>query len=87
MEHEVNLQRVKRIHDYFNEREKMTMKLLLIFVAMDLLTVLIYPLVYAYGMFNRFVNRKEKVVQVNTLPLCGLDPIDSFERRMICALK
>lgn len=65
----------------------MTIKLTLIFVAMDLLTLLIYLPVYAHGMFNRFVNRKEKVVQVNTLPLCGLDPIDSFERRMICALK
>lgn len=39
----------------------MTMKLILFFIAMDLLTLLIYPFVYAHGIFNR-LNGKEKVL-------------------------
>ncbi len=52
----------------------MTMKLTLYFVAMDLLTLLIYPLVYVHGVFNRFLNRKEKATQANALSLAWAVP-------------
>ncbi len=53
------------------------MKLILFFIAMDLLTLLIYPIVYAHSTLNRFVNGKEKIVLVNTLSPVLADPINS----------
>lgn len=42
------------------------MRLFLLFVAMDLLTLLIYPFVYAHGIFNR-LNGKEKIALLRPL--------------------
>ena len=43
------------------------MRLILFFIAMDLLTLLIYPIVYAHGVLNRFANGKEKIVLLHPL--------------------
>lgn len=37
------------------------MKLNLLFILMDLLTLLAYPLVYAYGKLHSFVRSKERI--------------------------
>jgi len=55
----------------------MTMKLTLFFVAMDLLTLLIYPIVFAHAVLDRFVNGRDKLVLVNTLPPVLVNPINS----------
>lgn len=54
----------------------MTLKLILFFVTMDLLTLLIYPIVFAHGILNRLVNGREKLVLVNRLSPV-LAPINS----------
>lgn len=43
------------------------MKLNLFFIAMDLLTLLIYPIVYAHGLLRRFAKGKERIELVNSL--------------------
>lgn len=43
------------------------MKLNLIFIVMDLLTLLIYPFVFMHGRLCRFVKAKEGVVLVKPL--------------------
>lgn len=45
----------------------MTIKLSLFFLAMDLLTLLIYPIVFTHGKLNRFVNGRGKPVLASTL--------------------
>jgi NADH:ubiquinone oxidoreductase subunit 3 (subunit A) len=35
------------------------MKLILLFIAMDLFTVLAYPLIFAYGKLHQFADSKE----------------------------
>jgi hypothetical protein len=53
-----------------NERVRMvprrrTMKLNLIFIVMDLMTLLAYPVVFVYGRFHQLSNQKKAVaVQV-----------------------
>lgn len=48
------------------------MKLSLFFIAMDLLTLLIYPIVFAHGLLRRFTKGKERIELVNSLlPILG----------------
>ncbi len=41
------------------------MKLNLLFIIMDLLTLLAYPIVFIYGLLRRFSRLKENIVPVN----------------------
>ena len=43
------------------------MKLNLFFIAMDLLTLMIYPIVFAHGRLRRFAKGKERIELVNSL--------------------
>lgn len=43
------------------------MKLNLFFIAMDLLTLLLYPIVFAHGVLRRFTKRKERIELINSL--------------------
>lgn len=45
------------------------MKLNLFFIAMDLLTLLIYPVLFVYGGLRRLVKVKESIMQANPLPV------------------
>jgi NADH:ubiquinone oxidoreductase subunit 3 (subunit A) len=47
------------------------MKLKLLFIVMDLLTLLAYPIVYAYGKLRPFTNSKESI------PLANLSVVSS----------
>jgi NADH:ubiquinone oxidoreductase subunit 3 (subunit A) len=46
----------------------MTMKLKLLFIVMDLLTILAYPIVFVYGKLRRFSKLKESVA-LDNLPV------------------
>ena len=54
--------------------EEKTMKLSLLFIAMDLLTLLAYPIVYAYGKLRPFAKSKESVPLVNRLVTRSITP-------------
>ena len=43
------------------------MKLNMIFIVMDLLTLLMYPLVFIYGVLHRLLRKKERVALANSL--------------------
>jgi hypothetical protein len=45
----------------------MTIKLKLLFIAMDLLTLLAYPVLFGYGKIYRFLKAKEDGVLTNLL--------------------
>jgi len=45
----------------------MTIKLNLIFIMMDLLTLLVYPIMFVYGKIFRQLKAKENVVLANSL--------------------
>lgn len=45
----------------------MTFKLNLFFIAMDLLTLLVYPVMFVYGKLRRLLKSKEKVVLIHSL--------------------
>jgi len=45
----------------------MTLKLNLFFIAMDLLTLLVYPVIFVYGKIYRFVKTKKNIVPPNSL--------------------
>lgn len=45
----------------------MTIKLNLIFIVMDLLTLLVYPIMFVYGKIYRQLRAKENAVLVNSL--------------------
>ena len=43
------------------------MRLNFFFIAMDLLTLLIYPFVFVHGLLRRFVKDKERIELANSL--------------------
>lgn len=45
------------------------MKLNLIFIVMDVLTVLAYPIVYMYGKLRLLAKSRESITLANRLPL------------------
>ena len=45
----------------------MKMKLNLFFIVMDLLTLLVYPIVFVYSKLCQFVKAKERTTLVNSL--------------------
>ncbi len=45
----------------------MTIKLNLFFIAMDLLTLLVYPVMFMYGKINRLLKAKEIIILTNSL--------------------
>lgn len=47
----------------------MTVKLNLIFIVMDLITLFIYPFVFIHGWFRRFGKSKEAPLPRMTLPV------------------
>ena len=50
------------------------MKLNLIFIVMDLLTLLAYPIVYAYGKVRTFAKSKEGIRVANILSVSPVTP-------------
>lgn len=48
-------------------RKKMTIKLNLLFVALDLLTLLIYPVIYVHGKLHRILKAKDRLILENSL--------------------
>ena len=48
------------------------MKLNLLFIAMDLLIILAYPIVYLHGKLRQFSKPKENVTLANSLLMCAI---------------
>lgn len=60
IEHEVNRLKVQHIKEFFDAAEKkMTIKLSLLFIALDLITLLIYPFIYVQGKVNQILKDKD----------------------------
>jgi len=55
-------------------REEKTMKLHLLFIVMDLLTVLAYPIVFAHGKLRQFSKSKESLLLANLLVTVPVTP-------------
>jgi NADH:ubiquinone oxidoreductase subunit 3 (subunit A) len=51
------------------------MKLNLIFIVMDVLTVLAYPIVYVYGKLRLFAKTKESITPANELITSSIAPV------------
>jgi hypothetical protein len=49
------------------DRKEMTLKLKLLFIVMDLLTILAYPIVYIDGRLRQFSKPKENIKLANLL--------------------
>lgn len=45
----------------------MTIKLNLLFIALDLLTLLIYPVIYVYNKVLRILKAKDRLILTNSL--------------------
>lgn len=45
----------------------MTIKLNLLFIALDLLTLLIYPVIYVYSKVYRILKAKDRLILTNSL--------------------
>jgi hypothetical protein len=52
----------------------MNMKLKLLFIVMDLLTILAYPIVFMHGKLRQFSNSKESIALTNTLITVPVTP-------------
>jgi hypothetical protein len=46
----------------------MTMRLSLFFLAMDMLTLLVYPVLFVQGKLRQLVKAKESILLANSLP-------------------
>lgn len=57
-----------------HEREEMTIKLKLLFIAMDLLTLLAYPIVIMYGKLRPSLKSRARVPSVNLLAAGSILP-------------
>jgi hypothetical protein len=44
----------------------MTIKLFLLFMVMDLLTLLVYPILFVHGRLRKFSKLQENIVRVDT---------------------
>ena len=53
----------------WNYREKMTMKLSLFFIAMDLLTLLAYPILFVHGRLRQFSHKTESIALTSSLAM------------------
>ena len=50
------------------------MRLSLLFIVMDLLTLLAYPIVFAHGKLRQFSNSKENIPLANLLVIVPVPP-------------
>jgi hypothetical protein len=55
-------------------REEKTMKLNLLFIVMDLLIVLAYPIVFVHGKLRQFLRPKESIRPANLLVIVPVAP-------------
>ena len=52
----------------------MTIKLKLLFIVMDLLTILAYPIVFVHGKLRQFIKSKESIALTNLLVTGSITP-------------
>ena len=55
-------------------RGEKTLRLSLLFIVMDLLTVLAYPIVFAHGKLSQFSNSKESIPLANVFVTVPVPP-------------
>jgi hypothetical protein len=63
-------------------RGEKTVKLNLLFIGMDLLTLLVYPIVFVYGKLSQFSRLPENIAPGNLLVMSPV-PLQISDRRMI----